>query len=381
MPTNKVPMSAAFHTGRRRPVSAESRQNSGTYLTNLTGDALQGLHLPLKDLPLAIIAYFVRKITWRYTHRKEGADVPPVIAIRESIRSIPLLVKMEAGTSVRVGRGIPVHIVVCVKQVPDSREIRIDSKTGTLIREGVPSIMNPYDLHGLEAALQLKEQYGGRVTVVTMGPPMAEKTLKEAVSLGADDAVLVTDRKFGGADTLATSYVLSEAIKKAAATWGPVDMVITGKQTLDGDTGQVGPGIACRLHLEQLTYVERIVSVEGRRIRVERHLEDGVELVETSLPVLITALKEMNEVRRATLPGMIAAARYKPVVWTTQDFPDIDMTKIGLKGSPTIVAKSWVPEVKKVNTTYVQNAGDLWKALWTTNLPERLGWTAKKGAN
>lgn len=288
---------------------------------------------------------------------------------------------MKAGTSVRVGRGIfRVHIVVCVKQVPDSREIRIDTKTGTLIREGVPSIMNPYDLHGLEAALRLREQYGGRVTVVTMGPPMAEKTLKEAISLGADDAVLVTDRKFGGADTLATSYVLAEVIKKAAATWGPVDIVIVGKQTLDGDTGQVGPGIACRLNLQQLTYVEKIISIENRRIRVERHLEDGVELVETDLPVLLTALKEMNEVRRATFPGMLAAARYKPIVWTTADFPDMDMSKIGLKGSATIVSRSWVPEVKKVDTTYVESAGALWQALWATDLPERLGWTAKEGA-
>lgn len=272
------------------------------------------------------------------------------------------------------------HIVVCVKQVPDSREIRIDSKTGTLIREGVPSIANPYDLHGVEAALQLREQHGGRVTVITMGPPMAEKALKETISLGADDAVLVTDRRFGGADTLATSYVLSEAIKKAADTWGPVDIVIAGKQTLDGDTGQVGPGIACRLGLQQLTYVERIVAVEGNRIRVERRLEDGLEVVETSLPVLLTVLKEINTVRRASLPGMIAAARYKPITWTLADFPDIDQSKIGLKGSPTIVARSWVPEVRKVDTTYVDNARALWEALWGTDLPERLGWSAKEGA-
>ncbi|HEY8346154.1 MAG TPA: electron transfer flavoprotein subunit beta/FixA family protein [Symbiobacteriaceae bacterium] len=268
-----------------------------------------------------------------------------------------------------------------MKQVPDSREIRIDTKTGTLIREGVPSIMNPYDLHGLEAALRLKEQFGGRVTVVTMGPPMAAKVLKQAVGLGADEGVLVTDRKFSGADTLATSYVLAEAIKKIAATWGPVDMVICGKQTIDGDTGQVGPGIACRLNLQQLTYVEKIIAIEGRRIRVERHLEDGVELVETSLPVLITALKEMNTVRRASFPGMLKAARYQPVVWTVADFPDIDVQKIGLQGSATVVSRSWVPEVKKVNTTFVDSAEALWKALWATDLPDRLGWRAKEGAN
>jgi electron transfer flavoprotein beta subunit len=274
------------------------------------------------------------------------------------------------------------HIVVCIKQVPDSREIRIDPKNNTLIRQGVPSIVNFYDMHGLEEALRIKDEHGARVTVVTMGPPPAEKGLKECISLGADEAVLVTDRGFAGADTLATSYVVAKTIAKVAETWGPVDIVFCGKQTLDGDTGQVGPGVACRLDLEQLTYVSRVVRVdpERRRIQVHRQLEDGVEVVETSMPVLVSALKELNKVRRASLPGMIRAARYKPVVWTTADFPDLDRAQIGLKGSPTIVAKTWVPQVKAVKTQMVEGdapeavAAALAERLWAEGLPAKLGW-------
>jgi electron transfer flavoprotein beta subunit len=276
------------------------------------------------------------------------------------------------------------HIVVCVKQVPDSREIRIDPKTNTLIRQGVPSIVNFYDMHGLEEALRIKDELGARVTVVTMGPPPAEKGLKECISLGADEAVLVTDRGFAGADTLATSYVVAKTIRKVEEEWGPVDIVFCGKQTLDGDTGQVGPGVACRLDLEQLTYVGKVVKVdpERRRLTVERFLEDGIEVVETGMPVLITALKELNKVRRASLPGMIRAARYKPVVWTTADFPGLDRTQIGLKGSPTIVAKTWVPELKSVKTEMIsgdtpeQLAESVIAKLWDSELPDRLGWKA-----
>lgn len=274
------------------------------------------------------------------------------------------------------------HIVVCIKQVPDSREIRIDPVTNTLIRQGVPSIVNFYDLHGLEEALRIKDELGARVTVVTMGPPPAEKSLKECISLGADEAVLVTDRKFAGADTLATSYVLAKTLEKVAEEWGPIDIVFCGKQTLDGDTGQVGPGIACRLDLEQLTYVGKVVHVDQqkRRVRVQRNLEDGIEVVETSFPVLITALKELNKVRRAPLPGMIRAARYKPVVWTTNDFSDIETAKIGLKGSPTIVGKTWVPEIRKIDgeqitgETSEQIADQLIGKLQESDLAKKLGW-------
>jgi electron transfer flavoprotein beta subunit len=275
------------------------------------------------------------------------------------------------------------HIVVCIKQVPDSREIRIDPKNNTLIRQGVPSIVNFYDLHGLEEALRIKDEQGARVTVVTMGPPPAEKSLKECISLGADEAVLVTDRGFAGADTLATSYVVASTISKIAEQWGPVDMVFCGKQTLDGDTGQVGPGVACRLDLEQLTYVTKVVKVdeERRKVTVHRHLEDGIEVVETSMPLLITALKELNKVRRASLPGMIRAARYKPTVWTTADFPNLDKAQIGLKGSPTIVAKTWVPEIRSINGERIEGDNDqavadqLIAKLWEGELPTRMGWT------
>jgi electron transfer flavoprotein beta subunit len=274
------------------------------------------------------------------------------------------------------------HIVVCIKQVPDSREIRIDPKNNTLIRQGVPSIVNFYDLHGLEEALRIKDQHGAKVTVVTMGPPPAEKSLKECISLGADQAVLVTDRGFAGADTLATSYVVASTIEKIAETFGPVDMVFCGKQTLDGDTGQVGPGVACRLDLEQLTYVSKVVEVdeERRKVKVHRLLEDGIEVVETSMPLLITALKELNKVRRASMPGLIRAARYKPIVWTTADFPNLERAKIGLKGSPTIVAKTWVPEVKAVKSQMISGdsaetiAAQLSEKLWAAELPKQLGW-------
>lgn len=274
------------------------------------------------------------------------------------------------------------HLVVCIKQVPDSREIRIDPKTNTLIRQGVPAIVNYYDLHGLEEALRIKDRHGARVTVVTMGPPSADKALKQCIAMGADEGVLVSDRAFAGADTLATSYVVAMTIRKAEDEWGPVDIVFCGKQTLDGDTGQVGPGVACRLDLEQLTYVEKVehLDLERREIIVHRHLEDGVERVRAKLPVLITALAELNEPRRASLPGVLRAARYKPMVWTTNDFPDLDRSKIGLRGSPTIVAKTWVPEPRKVNTEYIPAdppeaaAEALVERLFASDIAEKLGW-------
>ncbi len=273
------------------------------------------------------------------------------------------------------------HIIVCVKQVPDSREIRIDPKTNSLIRQGVPSIVNFYDLHGLEEALRIKDSLGARITVITMGPPPAEKALKECISLGADEGVLVTDRGFAGADTLATSYVLGAAIKKAEGSWGTADLIFCGKQTIDGDTGQVGPGIACRLNSEQLTYVNKIVRIDIKEklIRVNRQLEDGIEVVETQMPVLLTVLKDINHIRRAGMPGMLRAAQYKPVVWTTADFPEIDRARIGLKGSPTTVGKTWVPEVKKTGGERIEaHPAELGKhvmdKIWATTMPQLLGW-------
>lgn len=274
------------------------------------------------------------------------------------------------------------HIVVCIKQVPDSREIRIDPKNNTLVRQGVPAIVNYFDLHGLEEALRIKDEHCARVTVVTMGPPSAEKAIKQCISMGADEGVLVSDRAFAGADTLATSYVVALTIQKVEDEWGPVDIIFCGKQTLDGDTGQVGPGVACRLDLDQLTYVEKLeyLNIEKREIIVHRHLEDGVERVKAKLPVLITALTELNTPRRASLPGILRGARYKPIVWTTNDFPTIDRSKIGLRGSPTIVSKTWVPEPKQVNTEFLEVDGpdtvahQLVQRLYGTDLPQKLGW-------
>ncbi|SFU31706.1 electron transfer flavoprotein subunit beta/FixA family protein [Alicyclobacillus macrosporangiidus] len=269
------------------------------------------------------------------------------------------------------------HMVVCIKQVPDSREIRIDPKTNTLIRQGVPAIVNPYDLNGVEAALQIKEQVGGRVTVITMGPPSADKALKSCVAMGADEGILISDRAFAGADTLATSYVLAKAIEKAGALWGAPGIVFCGKQTLDGDTGQVGPGIACRLDYEQLTYVEHIESVDVERgvVVVHRHLEDGVERIRAPLPVLITVVSEINKPRRASLPGLLRAQAYQPIVWSTADFEDLDRSKIGLRGSPTIVSKTWVPEPRQVDTEFLRGTPAEVAGRLTPVLLERLRMT------
>ncbi len=236
------------------------------------------------------------------------------------------------------------HIVVCIKQVPDSAQIRVHPVTNTIMRQGVPAIVNPYDLFSLEEALRLKDKFGGRVTVLCMGPPQAEEALRKCVSFGADDAVLVTDRAFAGADTLATSYALAAAIRKLGSEQ-QVDMVFAGKQTIDGDTAQVGPGVAKRLGLQLLTYVSRIVQtdLEAGTITVERRGEGGVQVLQTKLPCLITMLKNTNEMRFASLPAMIHAAAYPVRKWNKDDAGIEDPTKIGLKGSPTVVSRVFGP--------------------------------------
>ncbi|WP_366923382.1 electron transfer flavoprotein subunit beta/FixA family protein [Metallumcola ferriviriculae] len=237
------------------------------------------------------------------------------------------------------------HIVVCAKQVPDTSEVRIDPETNTLIREGVPSIMNPYDAHAVEAAMVLKDKYGGSVTVISMGPPQSEEVLRKAISFGADRAVLVSDRAFGGSDTLATSYILSQAIKKLDQE-EQVDLVICGKQAIDGDTAQVGPGIATRLEMPQLTYVMEIIDAnpEEKKIKVARKLEGSKEILEAPLPALLTVVKDINDLRYASLPNMIKAARFdKAAVWGKNDFDDMDSEQLGLKGSPTAVRRIFPP--------------------------------------
>lgn len=237
------------------------------------------------------------------------------------------------------------HIVVCIKQVPDSAQIRVHPVTNTIMRQGVPAIINPYDLFALEAALSLRDQLGGQVTVLTMGPSMAEDSLRRALTYGADRAVLLTDRFFAGSDTLATSYALATAIGKIGASWGAPSLVFTGKQTIDGDTAQVGPGIAKRLQLTQLTYVSRIreVDLKSRTLIVERRAEGGTQVLSSQLPVLITVLDGDREIRRGTMADALRAARAEIVRWSAADAGIEDLAKCGLKGSPTIVKKVYAP--------------------------------------
>ena len=236
------------------------------------------------------------------------------------------------------------HIVVCIKQVPDSTHIRVHPVTNTIMRQGVPAIINPYDLFAIEEALRLKDRHGGHVTVISMGPPQAEPALRKALSFGCDDALLITDKAFSGADTLATSYVLAAAIRTLHAE-RPVDLVFTGKQTIDGDTAQVGPGIAKRLDLGLLTYVARIVELDlsGRRIVVERRAEGGVQVLETALPVLITMLEGTNDMRRGSMADALRAARAEIVTWSAKDAGIEDILKCGLRGSPTVVKRVFAP--------------------------------------
>ena len=251
------------------------------------------------------------------------------------------------------------HIVVCIKQVPDSAQIRVHPVTNTIMRQGVPTIINPYDLVVLEEALRLRDQYGGEVTVLTMGPPMAEDSLRKCMTFGADRAVLLTDRFFAGSDTLATSYALSAAIRKIGQTWGMPDIVFAGKQTIDGDTAQVGPGIASRLALQQLTYVAKINGVNGdkKQIEVERRAEGGVQVLVSDLPVMITMIEGVNEMRRGTMAAALAAAKAQIVTWSAADAGVEDMGKCGLRGSPTVVKKVFAPKARSEKAAQLPVSG------------------------
>lgn len=232
------------------------------------------------------------------------------------------------------------NIIVCIKQVPDTAEIKINPETNTLMREGVPSIINPFDLHAIEAAVQIREELGGKVTVLTMGPPQAESALREAVSMGADEAVLLSDRAFAGSDTWATSYTLAQAIKKLGA-----DIVFCGKQAIDGDTAQVGPETAEFLGIPHISYIRKIEEVTDSSIRVQRLMDEGYDIVESPLPVLLTVVKELNQPRMPSLKGKMAA---KKAVIQKMGMADIeaDENSLGLKGSPTQVKKIFAPEMR-----------------------------------
>jgi electron transfer flavoprotein beta subunit len=232
------------------------------------------------------------------------------------------------------------NIAVCIKQVPDTAEVRINPETGTLIREGVPSIINPYDMHALEAALQIKEQKDGKVTAVTMGPPQAETALREAISIGVDEGVLLSDKAFAGSDTWATSYALSRAMAKIKP-----DIILCGKQAIDGDTAQVGPELAEMLDIPHVAYVRKIEEITESSIRVQRLMDEGYDVVEASLPVLMTVVRELNEPRLPSLRGKMAAKKAGIITWTAADI-GADEQSTGLSGSPTEVSRIFAPEAR-----------------------------------
>jgi len=233
------------------------------------------------------------------------------------------------------------NIIVCIKQVPETTQVQIDPKTNTLIREGVTSIINPFDMYAIEEGIRLKEKFGGKTTVITMGPPQAECALREAMSLGCDEGILLSDRAFAGSDTLATSYTLAMAIKKIKE----FDMIICGKQASDGDTAQVGPGISAHLDLPQLTYVRKIEEIKDGQIVAERMTEEGFEIIKMPLPCLITVVKEINEPRLPSLKGMMRSKNAKINTWKAIDL-EMEEDRIGLKGSPTQVIKIFTPPAR-----------------------------------
>jgi electron transfer flavoprotein beta subunit len=237
------------------------------------------------------------------------------------------------------------NIIVCIKQVPETTQVRINPETNTLIRDGVKSIINPFDMYAVEEGVRLKERFGGKVTVITMGPPQAEAALREAVSMGCDEAVLISDRAFAGGDTWATSLTLSSAIKKIARELGQFDLVICGKQASDGDTAQVGPGISAFLDIPQVTYVKKVEEITAGSARVERMTEEGYDVVQSPLPALFTVVKEINEPRIPSLKGMMRAKSAKIITWTAKDI-GVDANEVGLAGSRTQVVKIFTPPVK-----------------------------------
>lgn len=239
------------------------------------------------------------------------------------------------------------HIVVCIKQTPATSNVQIDPVTGTLKREGMAAAINPFDEYAIEEAVRLKERVpGSMVSVLTMGPPQAEESLREAIARGCDQAFHVTSRAFAGADTWATSYTLQMGIRKIAKEKGPVHLVICGKQTNDGDTGHVGPGIASWLDWPDVAYVKKVETVDEKKIVVHRLMEDGLDVLEMDLPAVIAVVKEINEPRVASLKGKMNAKKAVIPKWTEVDI-EADPKSIGLGGSPTIVAKSFTPPARR----------------------------------
>lgn len=242
----------------------------------------------------------------------------------------------------RTQGSIRMHVVVCIKQVPDTTDVKINPETNTLIREGVESIINPFDMYAIEEALRLKEKLGGKVTALCMGPPQAESALREAISLGVDEGILVSGRDIAGGDTFATSYTLSMALKKM----GDIDLIVCGKQASDGDTAQVGPGIATHLNIPQITYVRKIEEIDEHHIVAERLLDNGYEVVESPIPCVLTVVKEINDPRLPSLKGKMKARKAEIATWGSGDI-GAETEKIGLDGSLTKVIKVFSPESRE----------------------------------
>ena len=242
-------------------------------------------------------------------------------------------------------------IVVCIKQVPATNDTKIDPETKRIVREGVRAILNPFDTYAVEEGIQLRDKFGGEVLALSMGPPKAEQALREVLSLGVDKAILLSDRDFAGSDTWATSYVLARAIKKI----GKVDLVLCGKQAIDGDTAQVGPGIAAHLNWVQATYVMAVEELSSSIIRVKRMHEDGYDICEIALPAVMTVVKDINIPRVPTLKGRLASLKREIPVWKPEDIK-IEKTKIGLDGSPTRVVKIEQPAPRHASTKRIEGS-------------------------
>jgi len=246
-----------------------------------------------------------------------------------------------------------VHIVVPIKQVPETSNVRMDPETGTMIRSGVETVVNPLDLYAIETAIRLKEEHGGTITALSMGPPPARKVLKEAIAMGCDEGVLVSDRAFGGADTWATSYTLAQSIRAL----GEFDLIVAGERATDGDTAQVGPGIAAWLDIPLATYVAAITAVAEDAITVERLVEEGYQILRLPTPALITVVKEIASPRLPTLRGKKRARTAEIPIFSTENL-ELDPSYLGLKGSPTKVVKIETPKVTRGGTTVIANDED-----------------------
>ena len=244
-------------------------------------------------------------------------------------------------------------LIVCVKQVPNTTEIKIDPITNTLVREGVESILNPFDAYAIEEAVRLKEKHGGHFTIISMGPPQVESTLREAISLGADEMILLSDRAFAGADTLATSLTLAAAIKKL----GEFDLILVGQQAIDGDTAQVGPGIAAHLNIPQTCFVRKIEEVLPDQLILQRLMEDGYDRVQMKLPALVSVVKEINEPRLPSLRGKRNAKNAELTIWNKDDL-GLDEKDTGLNGSATQVLRIFTPKHDKLTEKFQGDADE-----------------------